>query len=77
MKLVKITHYQDSDPEEEHEYVIKEGSFEEIKKVAKRYVDYVLPKFEGLQCIAADVDYITFADNLNKYAYWVRLEIRD
>lgn len=81
MKIIKITHYQNDDPEETSESIWREGSLEELKPVAKRLVEYVLPVFEGLTLIAQGYEkgnpFKTFANGLSKYAYWVRVEIRE
>jgi len=80
MKIVKVTHYEGADPEETSEFVWKEGTVEELLPVFKRLVNYILPVFEGLSLIAQgfdeEVPFGTFANELSKYAYWVRVEIR-
>ena len=81
MKIVRITHYQNDDPEETSEFVWDEGTIEEMKPVAKRLVEYILPVFEGLKLIAQGYEkgspFKTFANGLSKYSYWVRVEIRE
>lgn len=82
MKLVKVTHNQDAEPDDIQEYVWKEGTESELRPVAKRLVEYLLPVFEGLTLIAQGfneegVPFKTFANGLSNTAYWVRVEVRD
>lgn len=81
MKVVKITHYRGDDEFETSESIWCESSnIEEIKKQAKRLVDYILPVFEGLTLIAEGIEnnvpWKTFSEGLSKYAYSVRVEVR-
>lgn len=81
MKIIKITHYRGDDEYETSESIWFESpNIEEIKKQAKRLVDYILPCFEGLNLIAEgidnDVPWKTFSEGLSKYSYSVRVEVR-
>ncbi len=76
MKLVQLTHYAGYDEDDFSEFVLKEGTKEEIEPVCKRYAQYLLPVWEGLPLIGFDEKSCTFG-SLSKMGYYVRLEIRD
>lgn len=81
MKIVKITHYRGDDEYETLESIWCESQdIEEVKRQAKRLVNYILPVFEGLNLIAEGIEknvpWKTFSEGLSKYAYSVRVEVR-
>lgn len=81
MKLVKITHNRGDEPGIETEFVIAEGTEQELAPKAQRWANYVLPVFEGLKLIAEgfkenNIPFKLFAEGLSNTAYWVRLEAR-
>ena len=82
MKLIKITHYQNDEPDDISEFIWKEGTEEELRPVAKRLVEYLLPVFEGLSLIAQGfkedgTPFKTFSNGISNTAYWVRIEVRE
>lgn len=83
MKLVKTTHYQGYDPYDTSDFILCEGTKDEVQRVATRWATYTLPVFEGLQLIAEGIDpqtqscFKTFANGLSKNSYWVRLTITE
>lgn len=76
MRLVKVTHYEGDDEFEISEFILKEGTPQEVLPVCKRWA---LPVYEGLRLIAtgeeSDKKWMTYSNGLSKMAYWVRLEI--
>jgi hypothetical protein len=82
MKLLKIIHNEGAEPDDIQTYVWKEGTEEELRPVAKRLVEYLLPVFEGLTLIAAGFTeegkpFKTFANGLSNSAYWVRVTVAE
>ena len=77
MKIVKTTHYRNHDEFETSDYVwFESDNQKELIKKLKRTCE-LLVNFEGLQCIAKcpEEHWATFAENLSKNAYWVRVSI--
>lgn len=82
MKILKITHYEGNEPDDISEFIFKEGTEEELRQVAKRLVEYLLPVFEGLSLIAQGfkedgTPFKTFSNGISNTAYWVRIEVRE
>ena len=77
MKIIKTTHYRDHEEFKTSDYIMFESDNpEELVKKLKRTCE-LLVNFEGLQCIAKcpEEHWATFAENLSKNAYWVRVSI--
>ena len=77
MKIVKTTHYRNHDEFETSDYVwFESDNPKELMKKLKRTCELLIT-YEGLQCIATcpEEHWATFAENLSKNAYWVRVSI--
>lgn len=75
MKIVKYTHYRNSEEDETDRYIWFEGNDEKELMVKLGRVVQLLLSFEGLQCIGKcpEEHYAVFAEGLSKDAYWVKV----